>query len=214
MLWNFFYQPQYIVVSQEHNPGQLFWFFLKNSAWRGRFLSKKVPEFCKLQRSVHRNRKYEFESPETGADAPDECGRENRMETRFDRDFWLMGRFLTEWCPGVIRRLPRGYLGQAGGRPSQCLRAATRVLWRSNCERRRELRVDIETGLTPEWALKTRVPVKFPPRAPCYENPEPTPGNFFYFLTDFFLDGRTTTNEPMAPGIAPATTRTPSSPRT
>jgi hypothetical protein len=65
MLWNFFYQPQYIVVSQEHNPGQLFSFFLKNSVWRGRFLSKKVPEFCKLQRSVHRNRKYDLESHET-----------------------------------------------------------------------------------------------------------------------------------------------------
>jgi hypothetical protein len=41
MLWNFFYQPQYIVVYREHNPGQLFSFFLKNSVWRGRFLSKK-----------------------------------------------------------------------------------------------------------------------------------------------------------------------------
>jgi hypothetical protein len=65
MLWNFFNQPQYIVVFEEHNPGQLFSFFLKNSAWEGRFLSKKVPEFCKLHRSVRRNRKYDFESHES-----------------------------------------------------------------------------------------------------------------------------------------------------
>jgi hypothetical protein len=32
------------------------------------------------------------------------------------------------WCPGVVLSLPRGYLGQAGGRPSKGFRAAARVV--------------------------------------------------------------------------------------
>jgi len=111
------------------------------------------------------------------------------METRFDRDFCPTDRFLTRWRRGVVQQSPRGYLGQARSRPSQGLRAHARVLLRRHCERRRELRVDIQRGLKPEWELKTRVPVKFPPRALCYENPGPTPGNFL-LLNGFFL-GRT-----------------------
>ncbi|MFM8717071.1 MAG: hypothetical protein ACKOF3_09885, partial [Spartobacteria bacterium] len=52
MLWNYFCRPQYIVVFEEHNPGQLFWFFRKKSAWRGQFLSKKVPDFCNWHRTM------------------------------------------------------------------------------------------------------------------------------------------------------------------
>ena len=38
------------------------------------------------------------------------------------------GVVLAGWCPGVVLRLPRGYLGQAGGRPSKGLRAAAQVM--------------------------------------------------------------------------------------
>jgi hypothetical protein len=38
------------------------------------------------------------------------------------------GVVLAGWCPRVVLRLPRGYLGQAGGRPSKGFRAAARVV--------------------------------------------------------------------------------------